>query len=211
MNAVFPEFPNLKFVLPHLGGTSVFLRGRISMISFEPPDFAIPPEKRQIAKTQREQRALGLDKAFEERWGKFYFDTAGTGGWAPAVEMTAAVVTPQRMVFGSDYPLESTSGATVGELVDMIGNLRLDVGDRREPLPALAVAAGSSRPSRAGGSQPPHSPNPGGNLGAGARRAGCSVLFLAGEYPPRPGGVGDYTALLAAHLADQGVRVAVLA
>ncbi len=73
------------------------------------------------------------------------------------------------------------------------------------------MAAGSSRPSRAGGSQPPHSPNPGGNLGAGARRAGCSVLFLAGEYPPRPGGVGDYTALLAAHLADQGVRVAVLA
>jgi predicted TIM-barrel fold metal-dependent hydrolase len=131
MNAVFPEFPRLKFVLPHLGGTSVFLRGRNSMISFEPPDFELPPEKRQIAKTQREQRALGLDTVFEERWSKFYFDTAGTGGWAPAVEMTAAVVTPQRMVFGSDYPLESTSGATVGELVDMIGNLRLDVGDRR--------------------------------------------------------------------------------
>jgi glycosyltransferase involved in cell wall biosynthesis len=37
------------------------------------------------------------------------------------------------------------------------------------------------------------------------------VLFLAGEYPPRPGGVGDYTALLAAHLAEQGVRVTVLA
>jgi glycosyltransferase involved in cell wall biosynthesis len=38
-----------------------------------------------------------------------------------------------------------------------------------------------------------------------------SVLFLAGEYPPRPGGVGDYTALLAAALAAQGVRVTVLA
>jgi glycosyltransferase involved in cell wall biosynthesis len=37
------------------------------------------------------------------------------------------------------------------------------------------------------------------------------VLFLAGEYPPRPGGVGDYTALLADHLAQQGARVAVLA
>jgi predicted TIM-barrel fold metal-dependent hydrolase len=131
MNAVFPEFPRLKFVLPHLGGTSVFLRGRISMISFEPPDFELPPAKRQIAKTQREQRALGLDKVFEERWSKFYFDTAGTGGWAPAVEMTAAVVTARRMVFGSDYPLESTSGATVGELVEMIGGLRLAAEDRR--------------------------------------------------------------------------------
>jgi glycosyltransferase involved in cell wall biosynthesis len=38
-----------------------------------------------------------------------------------------------------------------------------------------------------------------------------SILFLAGEYPPRPGGVGDYTALLAAHLAVQGARVTVLA
>ncbi|HZU06199.1 MAG TPA: glycosyltransferase family 4 protein [Chloroflexota bacterium] len=38
-----------------------------------------------------------------------------------------------------------------------------------------------------------------------------SVLFLAGEYPPAPGGVGDYTALLARHLAQQGVRVTVLA
>jgi glycosyltransferase involved in cell wall biosynthesis len=37
-----------------------------------------------------------------------------------------------------------------------------------------------------------------------------SVLFLAGEYPPRPGGVGDYTALLAAALATQGVGVTVL-
>src|SRR2546423_4013153 len=41
--------------------------------------------------------------------------------------------------------------------------------------------------------------------------AHMTVLFLAGEYPPRPGGVGDYTALLAQHLAEQGLRVAVLA
>jgi predicted TIM-barrel fold metal-dependent hydrolase len=131
MNAVFPEFPNLKFVLPHLGGTSIFLYGRISMISFEPPGWEIPPEKRQIGKTQREQRALGLDAEFARRFQKFYFDTAGTGGWAPAVEMTAAVAGAERMLFGSDYPLETTSGATVRELVEMVGGLRLSVEDRR--------------------------------------------------------------------------------
>src|SRR5262249_5771311 len=38
-----------------------------------------------------------------------------------------------------------------------------------------------------------------------------TVLFLAGESPPRPGGVGDYTALLAHPLADQDIRVVVLA
>jgi polysaccharide biosynthesis protein PslF len=73
--------------------------------------------------------------------------------------------------------------------------------------------AGGPPPSpKAGGeAPPPPPPNPGGSPDEGLAGARYSVLFLAGEYPPRPGGVGDYTALLAAHLAEQGVRVTVLA
>jgi glycosyltransferase involved in cell wall biosynthesis len=37
-----------------------------------------------------------------------------------------------------------------------------------------------------------------------------SVLFITGEYPPAPGGVGDYTANLRLALAGAGVRSAVL-
>lgn len=36
------------------------------------------------------------------------------------------------------------------------------------------------------------------------------VLLISAEYPPMPGGIGDYTALLAAHLAATGLTVAVL-
>jgi glycosyltransferase involved in cell wall biosynthesis len=36
------------------------------------------------------------------------------------------------------------------------------------------------------------------------------VLLVSAEYPPQPGGIGDYTALLASHLADAGCTVAVL-
>jgi glycosyltransferase involved in cell wall biosynthesis len=36
------------------------------------------------------------------------------------------------------------------------------------------------------------------------------VLLISAEYPPMPGGVGDYTALLAAHLAQSGAIVGVL-
>ena len=37
------------------------------------------------------------------------------------------------------------------------------------------------------------------------------VIFVTGEYPPQTGGVGDYTARLAATLADRNVKVAVVA
>ncbi|HEX6513300.1 MAG TPA: amidohydrolase family protein, partial [Chloroflexota bacterium] len=62
---------------------------------------------------------------FEERWGKFYFDTAGNGGWAPVIEWAINVVGAERLLFGSDYPLESHSGETVRELVEMLAGLSL--------------------------------------------------------------------------------------
>jgi predicted TIM-barrel fold metal-dependent hydrolase len=127
---VLPEFPKLTFVLPHLGGTSVFLRGRLSMF-YKPADWSGPAEQRDLAQTRRDLRARGLETRFDEAWSRFYYDTAGTGGWAPAVKMTADVVTPARMLFGSDYPLESYSGATVGELVEMIDGLELDEASKR--------------------------------------------------------------------------------
>ncbi len=128
MNGVFPEFPNIKVVLPHTGGTSIFLRGRISMF-FAPP--VVPNPTPELAKTQREQHAMGLDKVFEERWGKFYFDTAGNGGWAPVITWAVEVVGAQRVLFGSDYPLESHSGSTVRELVEMIDGLPLPRGSKQ--------------------------------------------------------------------------------
>jgi predicted TIM-barrel fold metal-dependent hydrolase len=122
MNGVFPEFPDLRVVLPHTGGTSIFLRGRIQMF-FEPPNW--PKTTNGFARTQSEQRADGLSEEFERRWNKFYFDTAGNGGWAPLTEWAAEMVTPARLLFGSDYPLESHSGETVRELVETLGSLNL--------------------------------------------------------------------------------------
>jgi aminocarboxymuconate-semialdehyde decarboxylase len=136
---VLPRHPGLTFVLPHVGGTTVFLRGRLAM--FFQPDQGGPSGLRAwqgMAKTQREQRASGLDRHFEAIWSRFYLDTAGTGGWSPAVEMGVRVAGAARMLFGSDYPLESHSGATVGELVEMVRGLPIGDADRDAILGANA-------------------------------------------------------------------------
>jgi predicted TIM-barrel fold metal-dependent hydrolase len=54
--------------------------------------------------------------------------------------MAVRVVGVERMLFGSDYPLESHSGATVGELVDMVRELPLDPERRQAILGGNALA-----------------------------------------------------------------------
>ena len=123
---VVPHVPGLRVVLPHLGGTAIFLRGRLGMF-FDPHD----PAAGGMAKTVREQRQAGSDAAFANAWSAFYYDTAGTGAWAPAAELAARVVGPSRMLFGSDYPLEARTGETVHEILEMIESLPLSLSERR--------------------------------------------------------------------------------
>lgn len=124
---VLPRHPGLRIVLPHCGGTAVLLKGRLAMFAAAPGE-PVPSLPRTVA----EQRAAGVTDAFEQGWSRFWFDTAGTGGWSPAVAFTASVVGPDRLLFGSDFPLESHSAATLSELVAMVDGL---------PLPAFTRAA----------------------------------------------------------------------
>ncbi|HEX2228022.1 MAG TPA: amidohydrolase family protein, partial [Candidatus Binatia bacterium] len=51
MNAVLPRYPELRFVMPHLGGATSSLKGRM-MAFFETEDAAIPQDMRGYLKTQ---------------------------------------------------------------------------------------------------------------------------------------------------------------
>lgn len=133
MAAVLPRYPGLRFVLPHLGGAAMILKGRLAMF-YEPPGWPDPTGRRHLPRTRAEQRELGLDEPFEAAWSSFWFDTAGTGAWAPAVGLAATVAGPDRLLFGSDYPLESHSAATLRELVAIVGSLGLDGAAERAVL-----------------------------------------------------------------------------
>jgi predicted TIM-barrel fold metal-dependent hydrolase len=119
MCSVLPRFPGLRFIMPHLGGAVSSLKGRM-MAFFETDEATIPPDMKGYLKTQSEQKKLGLTQHFEKLFQSLYFDTAGTGAWHPAMAAAFNVTTADRVMFGSDYPLECKSAANVIESLDMI-------------------------------------------------------------------------------------------
>ena len=119
MNAVLPRYPELRFVMPHLGGATSSLKGRM-MAFFETDDADIPSEMRGYLKTQSEQKQFGLTERFEKLFKRLYFDTAGTGAWLPSMAAAFNITSPDRIMFGSDYPLECKTAANITESLEMI-------------------------------------------------------------------------------------------
>ncbi len=134
LHGVLPRFENLRIVAPHCGGTLPFLKGRLQMF-FTPPG-ATP---RTLPRTQRELADEGIDEIFDRLWDRIVVDTAGNGGWTPVTRMAVDVLSSSRVCFGSDFPLESHSAATMVELLDAI--LSLGLG----PAEEAAVLGGNAR------------------------------------------------------------------
>jgi predicted TIM-barrel fold metal-dependent hydrolase len=130
MYGVLKEFPNLKFIMPHHGGGIPNLKGRI-MAWFEPENWKVPENLKGQSKTPRELKQLGLDKAFEELFGKLYFDVAGFGGWMPITESATKVIRADRLCFGTDYPFEIHEAQDVKAFVDNIKKLDIPESDKR--------------------------------------------------------------------------------
>ena len=119
MCSVLPRFPGLRFVMPHLGGGVSSLKGRM-MAFFEPEDAEVPANLKGYLKTQTEQKRLGLAGRFEGLFRLLYFDTAGTGAWRPALEAALNVASADRIMFGTDYPLECKTTANIRESMDVV-------------------------------------------------------------------------------------------
>jgi predicted TIM-barrel fold metal-dependent hydrolase len=119
MHSVLPRFPELRFIMPHLGGAASSLKGRM-MAFFETEDANIPADMKGYLKTQNEQKRFGLAERFEKLFQSLYFDTAGTGAWHPAITAALNITTADRIMFGTDYPLECKTAENIVESVAMI-------------------------------------------------------------------------------------------
>src|SRR5262249_48790601 len=87
---------------------------------FETDDAEIPADMRGYLKTQSEQKKFGLTQRFEKWFQRLYFDTAGTGAWLPAMAAAFNITSPDRIMFGSDYPLECKTAANLIEPLNMV-------------------------------------------------------------------------------------------
>jgi predicted TIM-barrel fold metal-dependent hydrolase len=139
MCSVLPRFPGLRFIMPHLGGAVSSLKGRM-MSFFEPADAPVPPELKGYLKTQSELHRLGLADSFEKFFRSLYFDTAGTGSWHPALAAAFNVTNADRIMFGSDFPLECKTAANVIESLDMIRQAPCNAQDKAAMLGQTAAA-----------------------------------------------------------------------
>jgi predicted TIM-barrel fold metal-dependent hydrolase len=139
MNAVLPRYPELRFIMPHLGGGTSALKGRM-MAFFETEDADVPADMRGYLKTQSEQRKFGLTERFEKLFRRLYFDTAGSGAWLPALAAAFNITTPDRIMFGSDYPLECKTAANLTESLDMIRQAPCSAQEKTGMLGKTAAA-----------------------------------------------------------------------
>ena len=85
MSGTMKKYPNIKFLLPHVGSTIPYLIGRIDHQT------AIMPRGREH-----------IDKAPSEYFRQFYFDTVAT--YQPAIDYFYGQYGADHLLFGSDYP-----------------------------------------------------------------------------------------------------------
>lgn len=137
--SVLPRFPELRFVMPHLGGGVSALKGRM-MAFFEPEDAVVPDELKGFLKTRSEQERLGLSERFEKVFRSLYFDTAGTGAWQPALDAALNVASADRIMFGSDYPLECKTAGNMRESLDVVRAAARSSEEERAILGGTAAA-----------------------------------------------------------------------
>lgn len=109
MYDVLPGFPTLKFVIPHMGGAFLALKGRTQgFFESKTPlkGLPMPEQLRIIAKTPKEQEEFGMLEPYNQLFDRLYIDGAGSGGWMPIVHLAMMTVNHNKLVWGTDYPYE---------------------------------------------------------------------------------------------------------
>lgn len=127
---VLPRFPELKIIMAHLGGGLSVLKGRL-LAWHRPEGFPLPegvPRRGGLAIKQAEE--IGLVKDFDSLIKNVYYDSAGYGGWLPAIKSAFETLHSNRICFGTDYPYEMNNPRYVKEHIEEIRALQIPKEDK---------------------------------------------------------------------------------
>ena len=114
---VLDEFPELNFIISHLGGGIAALMGRIE--PFQNKVFWGTADHPRHGKLPREPFGNYLDR--------LYFDTGGFFGNINAVKCALVEIKPKNIVFGTDYPQEIRDETQIERFVREIKGLPLSM------------------------------------------------------------------------------------
>src|SRR3990172_5972399 len=112
MGGVLEEFPTLKIVFSHMGGGIAALWERVERYAnYWGPKF-----------WGWDRKESPLSRPVRDYLDMLYFDMAGAEGGMNAVRCALTTLTPDQLVFGTDYPAEFTNKGA--EMRRYIGNIR---------------------------------------------------------------------------------------
>jgi predicted TIM-barrel fold metal-dependent hydrolase len=125
LSGVLEEFPNLKFAMAHFGGGIATIWERIERyVNYWGPKFWGWDTKKSP-----------LSKPINDYFSKIYFDMAGFEGGMNAVKCALTTISPQRLLFGTDYPPNFVDDAQgIRKYIDNIRKLDLDKVSKEDML-----------------------------------------------------------------------------
>ncbi len=125
LGGVLEEFPELKFVMSHLGGGIAAIWERVERyVNYWGAKFWGWKSKRPP-----------ICKPLHHYFSKIYFDMAGFEGGMKAVKCALTTISPKRLVFGTDYPPNFVDDAKgIRRYIENIRKLDLDEKSKEDML-----------------------------------------------------------------------------
>lgn len=122
---VLEAFPSLNFVIAHFGGGIAAIKERL------------------LKRAHRFDRQL--QRPFNELFDRLYFDMAGFEGGELALDAALAGISPERLVFATDYPQDFTGVSTSsGQRPPTVPQYIKDIRKRLAPSIADKVLGGTA-------------------------------------------------------------------
>lgn len=113
LGGVIRDYPKLTFVVSHFGGPLSMLAGRLYRM------------KGGVSLMVDQSKSPVPFSDFDKYLDKIYFDSGGHRGWIKAFEFALSFLNPERIMFGTDFPIEISDASGLQRYIHEIEALNI--------------------------------------------------------------------------------------